>query len=64
MAHENPTRGEELIVAELLLKLGIRVSRRTVRRDMPDDKGNERRKEQSDHGRGTLTTILDKFNEI
>jgi putative transposase len=45
MAHENPTRGEERIAAELLLKLGIRVSRRTVRRYVPDDKGNERRKE-------------------
>jgi hypothetical protein len=27
MAHENPTWGEERIAAELLLKLGIRVSR-------------------------------------
>jgi len=37
MAHENPTWGEERIAAELLLKLGIRVSPRTVRRYMPGD---------------------------
>src|SRR5246500_2957799 len=30
MAHKNPTWGEERIAAELLLKLGIRVSPRTV----------------------------------
>ena len=36
MAQENPTWGEERIAAELLLKLGIRVSPRTVRRYMPD----------------------------
>ncbi len=32
MAEENPTWGEERIAAELLLKLGLRVSGRTVRR--------------------------------
>jgi putative transposase len=37
MARENPTWGEERIAAELLLKLGIRVSPRTVRRYMPLD---------------------------
>jgi putative transposase len=37
MAHENLTWGEERIAAELLLKLGIRVSPRTIRRYMPDD---------------------------
>ena len=37
MANENPTRGEERIAAELLLKLGIRISPRTVRRYMPED---------------------------
>ena len=37
MARSNPTWGEERIAAELLLKLGIRVSPRTVRRYMPDD---------------------------
>jgi len=35
MARSNPTWGEERIASELLLKLGIRVSPRTVRRYMP-----------------------------
>ena len=35
MAGDNPTWGEERIAAELLLKLGIGVSPRTVRRYMP-----------------------------
>ncbi|MGA3324411.1 MAG: hypothetical protein ABSF45_08050 [Terriglobia bacterium] len=35
MAANNVTWGEERIAAELLLKLGIRVSPRTVRRNMP-----------------------------
>ena len=35
MAQENPTWGEERIADELLLKLGFRVSPRTVRRYMP-----------------------------
>lgn len=39
MARENPTWGEERIGAELLLKLGIQVSARTVRRYMPLDTG-------------------------
>ena len=43
MADENPTWGEERIAAELLLKLGIRVSPRTVRRYMPRDKGSQTR---------------------
>ena len=42
MANENPTWGEERIAAELLLKLGIRVSPRTVRRYLPDDPGPDR----------------------
>jgi putative transposase len=42
MANENPTWGEERISAELLLKLGIRVSPRTVRRYMPDATGPRR----------------------
>jgi putative transposase len=42
MANENPTWGEERIAAELLLKLGIRISPRTVRRYMPDDLGSKR----------------------
>ena len=36
MARNNPTWGEERIAADLLLKLGIRVSLRTGRRDMPN----------------------------
>jgi transposase InsO family protein len=42
MAEANATWGEERIAAELLLKLGIRVSPRTVRRYMPhvDGSGN------------------------
>src|SRR5262249_4724094 len=35
MAHENPTWGQERIANELLLKLGLRVSPRTVRKYMP-----------------------------
>jgi transposase InsO family protein len=35
MAVSNPTWGEERIAAELLLKLGLRLSARTVRRYMP-----------------------------
>jgi putative transposase len=43
MAQENLTWGEERIAAELLLKLGIRVSPRTVRRFMPPDSGPRKR---------------------
>ena len=35
MAKSNPTWGEERIADELLLKIGIRISPRTVRRYMP-----------------------------
>ncbi len=35
MARENPTWGQERIANELLLKLGLRVSPRTVRKYMP-----------------------------
>jgi putative transposase len=35
MAMNNPTWGEERIADQLLLKLGIRISPRTVRRYMP-----------------------------
>lgn len=42
MASENATWGEERIANELLLKLGIRISPRTVRRYMPSDKGPQR----------------------
>jgi putative transposase len=40
MARNNPTWGEARIAAELLLKLGIRVSPRTVRRYVPKDWGS------------------------
>jgi putative transposase len=43
MAQENRTWGEERIADELLLKLGIRVSPRTVRRYMPIQRGPLRR---------------------
>jgi putative transposase len=43
MACENPTWGEERIANELLLKLGLRVSPRTVRKYLPKHR---------DHGRG------------
>jgi transposase InsO family protein len=39
MARDNPTWGEERIAAELLLKLGLRVSPRTVRRYMARGSG-------------------------
>lgn len=39
MARDNPTWGEERIAAELLLKLGLRVSPRTVRRYMARGRG-------------------------
>ena len=43
IAQENPLWGEERIAAELLLKLGIQLSARTVRRYMPLDAGPEKR---------------------
>ena len=43
MARENLTWGEERIPDELLLKLGIRLSPRTVRRYMPLDRGPGKR---------------------
>jgi putative transposase len=42
-AQENPTWGEGRIAAELLLKLGIRVSPRTVRRYVSIDTGSGKR---------------------
>jgi putative transposase len=42
MASANRTWGEERIAAELLVKLGIRVSPRTVRRYMPKRSGSPR----------------------
>ena len=43
MAWDNPTWGEERIANELLLKLGLQVSPRTVREYLP---------KHQDHGRG------------
>ena len=39
VGNDNPAWGEERIAAELLLKVGIRISPRTVRRYMPKDRG-------------------------
>ncbi len=43
MANQNHTWGEERIAAELLLKLGVKVSSRTVRRYMPRGTGQGNR---------------------
>jgi putative transposase len=45
MAHENPTWGQERLANELLLKLGLRVSPRTVRKYLPRrlDRGGSHR---------------------
>ena len=60
MASENPSWGEERIANELLLKLGIRVSPRTVNKYLP---GSPRGRPKSDlrwstflrlHARGTI----------
>src|SRR5262245_66128484 len=42
MASNNPTWGEERIANELLLKIGIQISPRTVRRYMPDGPGRSK----------------------
>ena len=42
LARDNPLRGEERIANELLLKLGLRVSPRTVRRYMPTHRRHDR----------------------
>jgi putative transposase len=50
MALENPTWGQERIANELLLKLGLRVSPRTVRKYMPRHcVGNPGKRRQSQH---------------
>jgi putative transposase len=47
LARDNPTWGEERIANELLLKLGLRVSPRTIRKYLP---------KRVDHGRGRRAT--------
>jgi hypothetical protein len=42
IAHENPSWGEERIANELLLKIGIRVSPRTVNKYLPRPRGRPR----------------------
>jgi putative transposase len=62
MAVANRTWGEERIAAELLVKLGIRVSPRTVRRYMPSRRPRPRRGTQAwstfvrNHARSVLAT--------
>ena len=46
MANENPTWGQERIANELLLKLGLRVSPRTVRKYMPKPRPGRPRGDQ------------------
>ena len=46
MAHENPVWGEERIASELLVKLGVRVSPRTVRKYMPKPPAGQPRGDQ------------------
>ena len=48
MASENPTWGEERIANELLIKLGLQVSPRTVRKYMPEYPGYEPGKRVTD----------------
>src|SRR5262249_45708289 len=62
MAGANPTWGEERIAAELLVKLGIRISPRTVRRYMPPRRPRARQGTQAwstfvrNHARSVLAT--------
>jgi transposase InsO family protein len=46
MAQENPVWGEERIASELLVKLGVRVSPRTVRKYMPKPPAGQPRGDQ------------------
>jgi putative transposase len=54
MARDNPTWGERRIAAELLVKLGLRVSPRTVRRYRPKGTGGTRRGAPSNRWRTFL----------
>ena len=65
MACENPTWGQERIANELLLKLGLRVSPRTVRKYMPkrvDHGGGNRATSQ--HWRTFICTLLLDFGVV
>jgi putative transposase len=44
MARDNPTWGQARIAAELLVKLGIKVSPRTVQKYLPEDVNDGRRR--------------------
>ncbi len=49
MARENPSWGQERIASELLVKLGLRVSPRTIRKYLPEPPGTpggNRRRDQ------------------
>jgi len=61
MARSNPTWGEERIAAELLLKLGIRLSPRTVRRSCPRSEDLEMDVGLS-VGRPLSATMLKRFS--
>jgi putative transposase len=52
MAYDNPTWGQERIANELRLKLGLRVSPRTVRKYIP---------QHLDHSRGQRVRLCRKF---
>jgi putative transposase len=43
MARDNPSWGQERIAAELLIKIGIQVSPRTIRKYLPEDSNSYRR---------------------
>ena len=53
MARDNPTWGQERIANELLLKLGLRVSPRTVRKYLP------KRLDRGPGQRATIATLAD-----
>ena len=62
MAAENPTWGEEHIANELKLKLGIRVSPRTVRKYLADYRGRTLIGVGERHLRQVLTNRVAHYN--
>ena len=64
MARENPVWGEERIASELLVKLGIQVSPRTVRKYLPKRPSGQPRGDQrwstflQNHAKGILACEL------